>query len=84
MVSLRLYFGDESVLFLCIDTVSRETRSNNKIHPPCRAVLHSYARDGATVELRGVSLFDNTVARGSVVFVVDSVLKTYQVRRKRS
>lgn len=44
------------------------------------AGLFSYARDGADVELRGVSLFDNTVARGSVVFVVNSVLKTYQVR----
>lgn len=44
--------------------------------------LRSYARDNATVELRGISLFGNTVARGSVVFVVDSVLKTYQVRTR--
>lgn len=42
--------------------------------------IASYARDGSTVVLRGISLVDNFVARGSVVFVVDSHLKTYQVR----
>lgn len=46
----------------------------------CYELLRRYARDGAVVELRGISLFDNNVARGSVVFVVDSTLKTYQVR----
>eukprot|EP00904_Undaria_pinnatifida_P010819 jgi/Undpi1/6868/HiC_scaffold_21.g09344.m1 len=38
-----------------------------------------YARDQTTVELKGVSLFNNTVVRGSVVFVVSSVLMTDQV-----
>ena len=42
----------------------------------------SYARDGANVTLRGISLFDNAVARGSVVFIVNSELQTYQVRTK--
>ncbi|CAM9271368.1 unnamed protein product, partial [Ectocarpus sp. 8 AP-2014] len=37
-----------------------------------------YARDNADVVLRGVELYDNVVARGSVVFVVSSNLTTYQ------
>ncbi|CAN0005479.1 unnamed protein product [Ectocarpus fasciculatus] len=37
-----------------------------------------YARDKAEVVLRGVELYDNVVARGSVVFVVSSNLTTYQ------
>ena len=41
----------------------------------------SYARDQTTVELKGVSLFNNAVVRGSVVFVVGSVLMTDQVCR---
>ena len=44
-------------------------------------LLSSYARDNATVSLQGMSLVDNTVARGSVIFVIDSVLQTYQVRQ---
>lgn len=44
----------------------------------------SYARDFTTVVLRGISLFGNAVARGSVVFVVNSVLETYQVRTKEA
>lgn len=42
----------------------------------------SYARDHANVSLRGISVSDNSVARGSVIFVVNSVLETYQVRTK--
>ena len=42
----------------------------------------SYIRDDAAVVLNGVSLFDNTVARGSTVFIVGSMLKTYQVSTK--
>lgn len=42
--------------------------------------VFSYARADATVNVRGVSLTDNVVARGSVVFVVASTLRTYQVR----
>ncbi|CBJ26637.1 adhesin-like protein [Ectocarpus siliculosus] len=37
-----------------------------------------YARDNAEVVLRGVELYDNVVARGSVVFIVSSNLTTYQ------
>lgn len=36
------------------------------------------------MELKGISLFDNAVARGSVIFVVNSVLKTDQVRVEAS
>eukprot|EP00904_Undaria_pinnatifida_P010820 jgi/Undpi1/6869/HiC_scaffold_21.g09345.m1 len=39
-----------------------------------------YARDGSTVKLTGISLYDNTAARGSMVFVVRSVLETSQVK----
>ena len=42
----------------------------------------SYARDHANVSLRGISVSENSVARGSVIFVVNSVLETYQVRTK--
>lgn len=51
----------------------------------CCAVLlpPSYARDNTTVVIEGISVFENTVARGSVVFVVNSVLNTSQVRTKQ-
>lgn len=39
----------------------------------------SYAREDSTVVLTGVTLFDNLVPRGSVVFLVESTLKAYQV-----
>lgn len=43
----------------------------------------SYARTNTTVVIQGASLFGNSLARGSTVFVVDSILKTYQVRTKQ-
>jgi len=49
----------------------------------CVAVLkRSYARDSASVRLCKMSLFDNTVARGSVIVLVYSDLQTYEVRNK--
>lgn len=42
-------------------------------------LVFSYARSGANVTLRGISLFDNDVARGSVAFVIESTLYAYQV-----
>lgn len=42
----------------------------------------SYARDSVSVKLQDMSLFDNSIARGSVIFLVDSDLVTYQVRTK--
>ena len=40
----------------------------------------SYAREGSTVNLRGMMLFGNLATTGSVVFVVSgSNLRTYQV-----
>lgn len=42
----------------------------------------SYARHNTTVVLQDMILVDNTVARGSAVFVVNSVLKTYQVCKR--
>lgn len=50
----------------------------------CVVLFCSYAREGANVTLRGVTLSDNKVARGSVVFLVDSSLQTYQVQRYRT
>ncbi|CAM9101274.1 unnamed protein product, partial [Laminaria digitata] len=38
-----------------------------------------YARANTTVILQGMSLVDNTGARGSVIFVISSHLQTYQV-----
>lgn len=38
-----------------------------------------YAIDDTVVSLRGVTLSDNTISRGSVVFVVASALNAYQV-----
>lgn len=51
---------------------------------PCALLYQicSYARDDTTVELSGMSLFDNTGARGSVIFMVNSDLKTNKVRTK--
>lgn len=43
-------------------------------------LVSRYARDNTTVILTGMSLVDNEVARGAVVFVADSYLETYQVR----
>ena len=61
-----------SAFFACLgELVLRSTRISRR---------SSYARDNATVVLRGISVLDNVVARGSGIFVVDSVLKTYQVR----
>lgn len=42
-----------------------------------------YARNNVSVELRGMSVFNNDIPRGSVIFVVDSKLETYEVRTKR-
>ena len=39
----------------------------------------SYAREQANITLHGVSLVDNIIARGSVVFVVSSTFRTDQV-----
>lgn len=46
-------------------------------------LIPRYARDETTVILTGVSLVDNAVARGAVVFVAESNLKTYEVRTAR-
>lgn len=39
----------------------------------------SYARDGSSVTLRGNTLYDNTVTRGSVIIMVASQLRTIEV-----
>lgn len=39
----------------------------------------SYARDSASLTLVEISVFDNTMPRGSLIFLVDSDLVTYQV-----
>ena len=43
--------------------------------------IHSYARDDTVVNVTGVSVFDNTVPRGSAVFIVRSTLRTYEVSK---
>lgn len=50
----------------------------------CMAVVGPrYARDNVYVELREVSVIDNNIPRGSVIFLVNSTLETNQVRTKR-
>ena len=39
----------------------------------------SYARDDANITIRGATLSDNVVARGSVAFILSSYLYTDQV-----
>ena len=46
----------------------------------CVLLQPGYARENSKVVLRGVSLVDNVVRRGSVIFAADSHLTTYQVR----
>lgn len=64
----HLVFG--SITVHCFDAV---------VFGGCTQWSASYARDGAKVTLRNMSLFDNVVARGSVLFAVDSYLWTHQV-----
>lgn len=41
-----------------------------------------FAKASVSVELRGISLYDNSIGSGGIVSLVDSHLKTYQVRTK--
>lgn len=47
-------------------------------------VGHSYARENAHVTLRGLEASDNFVTRGSVMFIDNSTLSTYQVNEQRA